>query len=244
MPPKSPKRLRSPSPVDQEFTAYGAYEELVRCMVDDDEPKEAVRYFYESIDHRVKYNPVLDDAMRDLVGLQSGIRPTTLLLKNDIDPESSHAVCLVKCNGNYYFFDPNGIVLPYDSAFPDYYNYWYNQKKLSTGELIHVLEQQYGISFQAFPVKKGVQLFAPENYPTFITGGGFCMFYIYWFIEYISKNFNMKSITKIITYRYTKANFGEFPAPDDVPGKSRLIINTRMNHLILRFVPGGCNLLP
>ena len=231
-------------PVDPEFTAYGKYRELVRCMVENDKPEKAVRYFYESINtSKVKYFVKLDDAMRYLRFIPNGITPTTILLKNDVDPASSHAVCLVKCDWKYYFFDPNGIVKKYNPVYPEYYMYYYKHHKLSTKMLITVLERKYGISFEDFPKKTGIQLFAPEKFPTYIKGGGFCMFYIYWFIEYVNYNFNMTDIKGIISYKYTKTKYGMFPSPDTVPDKSLVLIKTIMNPIISKFRK-NCTLLP
>jgi len=230
MPPK--KKLV----LEVEFSAYKPYSGLVETMVNCDLPFNAVELFYTSKNpYLIKYYPNFDQAMLYL-HTNEGIVATTIEFKSKdmLQQESdtgkthshTHALCLVKKETYYYLFDPNGPVMPGQGD--DYHKYIYEGLSCTSQEFITRLCSKYNIPTDRFVYendKVGIQAFAPDLVNTaFITQGGYCMFYLLWFINYVSFNWTHDAIAAVITYKYSPRNSGIFPLKNDVPEESRKVV--------------------
>ena len=144
----------------------------------------------------------------------------------------THALCLVKKATYYYLFDPNGPVISGQGK--DYHEYIYESLSFTSRKFITRLCSKYNIPTDRFVYEKknlGIQGFSPEEDNTeFIKQGGYCMFYLHWFINYIAEpaNWTNAIIAAIITEKYSPSNSGIFPPKNDVPAKSKEVIITVM----------------
>jgi hypothetical protein len=210
-----------------EFSAYGIYSGLVKMMIDKDKPKSMIKRFYESFKSciPVKYYKSLEYAMVYLNTIENGITATTVSLKNNISKKlHSHAICILKKNSKYYLFDPNGAIILNKQK--DYYMYFYgNNKNLTTTSFVNILKDLYNIKdFVYEDYYLGIQTTAPDHKKSrYINRGGFCMFYLFLFIQYILENWSDYEIESVIKYNY-EYDTGVFPKPTDMYEKSKDII--------------------
>jgi hypothetical protein len=235
-----------------EFSAYGRYSQLVETMVNCDLPVIAVDYFYTSENHNlIKYRPTIDEAM-DYLQDYEGIVATTIEFKTremlleeqqtGIVESHTHAICVVRKDPYYYLFDPNGPVVTGQST--DYYKYIYLGQPCTSQQFINRLKSTYGIpKFIYEKANPGIQSFAPDEMITpYIEGGSYCMFYLYWFINHIAQpaNWNHTQIKKMIQYRYSETDSGDFLAHAMVPEASRIVIEDVMDFIFDVLDPAEC----
>ena len=226
--------------VSTEFSAYGTKKSIVKSMVEDDHAKN-VKSFYESIGSSVFYYTTLDKALEFLTNeskprknkIISVATRVKFLKPGKADSEDYHAVCLVRdSDDDYFFFDPNGPVL--SGMGPDYHMFRYdNHENLSTSQLLRLLKKKYNIDSVDYEKKKeGIQLFAPtSNNSKYINEGGYCMFYIYLFINYLVEQeqvglVDIAQLTRyVIHFKYSSNKSGVFPSKKSLPNRTVEIID-------------------
>jgi hypothetical protein len=211
----------------KEFTAYGRNAEIVKQMVVHDDPKETQK-LYSTLnvpyieDVKVAFDAVATGRTRiactHIKFLDSNVGDTT--------KEEYHAVCFVCLHPTLpiYFFDPNGAVLDdSDLKFVVDSTFMTTDTLMTTLKRGRVLDTRFGHN-------EGVQAFSTSTKSSkYINGGGYCMFYIYLFMEYItSLRANISTVNlemdKIINYTYTEHDSGIFPTKYKIAEKSFEII--------------------
>lgn len=226
--------------LSKEYSAYKTKASIVESMVEDDHAKN-VKSFYESIGNSVFYYAALDQALKFIITAKSQPKKNKILVvatrvkflkPGKADSEDYHAVCLVRdSNDDYFFFDPNGPVLSKQG--PDYHMFRYGKhKNLSTSRLLALLEKKYNIDIEYEEKNEGIQLFAPtSNSSNYIDEGGYCMFYIYLFIQYLVEQEKVGLvdiavlIRLVIHFKYSSKNSGVFPPKKSLPFRTVEIIN-------------------
>ena len=192
--------------IQKEFSAYKKYSSLVESMVNQDEPVEQVTYFYESINLVETKRPIVryfTDVDQAIYFLQRNecivVCKIGFSMQADIVSENTHAICFVHKKEKYYLYDSNGPVL----ADSDYkFNYRF-QPGMTTKQLITSLYNNFNIKIDYEKYNIGIQAFAPDKINTsFISGGGYCMFFIYLFARYLVSNWDTIDIASIIHYKY------------------------------------------
>jgi hypothetical protein len=195
-----------------EFSAYGAYRSVVEQMVNHDVPEHIITHFYESLSRdniAVDYIPNFEDAIDYLLCQDSSIVSTLIELIHCSTREvSRHAVCLVKDGEDYYLFDPNGsnggtndLTGSIDSRCSNSsrdYVYRYFGRECTIYELARELSLAYNIELN-FQPGNGVQYYGPNHKDSnFINHGGYCMFYNYCFIEWLTTHWVKNSVLDTI----------------------------------------------
>ena len=197
--------------IQKEFSAYKKYSSLVESMVNQDEPVEQVTYFYESITQDnlvetkrpiVRYFTDVDQAIYFLQQNECiAVCKIGFSMQADIVSEDTHAICFVHKKEKYYLYDSNGPVLA-DSDYKFRYRF---QPGMTTKQLITSLYNNFNIKIDYEKYNIGIQAFAPDKINTsFISGGGYCMFFIYLFARYLVSNWDTIDIASIIHYKYKK----------------------------------------
>jgi len=175
-----------------EFSAYGVYQDLMKNMINHDIPDHMIKFFYTSLTREevsVYYVNEFKAANEYMQTLTSGIVATTIHLLG-----KTHAVCLVKHKDDHYFFDSNGYITnPY---------YTYDDELLNTDKLMDVLYLEFNIDYN-YSIRLGIQYYCRDTTNLFIWNGGYCMFYIYCFIQWLTchwredRNMIMYIVSKI-----------------------------------------------
>jgi hypothetical protein len=208
----------------KEFSSYKKYSNLVESIVNRDEPIEKVSYFYESLSVScstpiVRYFTDIDTAMyflitnrEDCIAVckirfsKSGSLWSAAGYQNGSAAADTHAICFIRKKDKYYLYDPNGPSLA-DSEYKFGYRY---QSDMSTEQLILALYNNFSINIDYENYNVGIQAFAPDKIETsFISSGGYCMFYVYLFIKNIISRWTIHELTdayikSIIHYKYKK----------------------------------------
>ena len=220
--------------VSKQFSAYGRTKaSIVESMVEDDHVKN-VTSFYESISKSVFYYAALDKALEFITTknkprknkIIAAATRVKFLKPGKADSKDYHAVCLVRdSNDDYFFFDPNGPVLSKQG--PDYHMFRYGKhKNLSTSQLIKLLENKYNIDIDYEKKNEGIQLFAPtSNSSNYIHEGGYCLFYIFLFIQYLVEQEKVGLVRDVIHFKYSFKKSGVFPSKKDLPKRTVEIID-------------------
>ena len=215
--------INPPPPLDEassssrkkEFSSYKKYSNLVESIVNRDEPIEKVAYFYESLslkkpDAVVRYFIDIDSAIDFLLtNGEACIAVCKIRFSTSKKPASAgdtHAICFIRKKDKYYLYDPNGPVLN-DSEYKFGYRY---QSDITTRQLILALYNNFNINIDYENYNVGIQAFAPDKIETsFISSGGYCMFFVYLFIKHIISRWKTNELTdadigSIIHYKYKK----------------------------------------
>lgn len=198
-----------------EYSAYGPYSTLVANMVNYDIPEHVIAHFYTQLSGPkigVEYIPNFNDAQQALQFQDTAIVTTLINLCQGGGEPHPHALTFVKNQDDVYLFDPNGAV---DASCNS--TYVYAGQMVTIYELAEILKYDYGLDIH-FQTAHGVQYYAPRdtNSP-FINQGGYCMFYNYCFIEFITTHWNdgKNMIIEIITHlhiNYSGGCTGIFPS--------------------------------
>lgn len=219
----------------KEFSQYGKHMNLVKNMVSRDKPEYAVNKFYTCLSNDIKvlYIKNIKQAIKLIKEdtQKSLIIATTIAISpyDNKDKICNHAITLVKENNNVYLFDPNGIVND-----KSYYLYNIDENLFTTKQLNLYLNKLYDIKLK-YQNNKGIQYYGPsEENTNFIKSGGYCMFYNYWFIQFLTTNWNndidmIKYIIKNINIRYTKKINGIFPSNNEIDISSLKVIQQIFN---------------
>lgn len=216
----------------KEFTAYGKNAEIVKQMVVHDY-KPYVDQLYATLG--VPYIEDVKQAFEVVVSNQTGIVCTHIkFLDSDVGDttkEEYHAVCFVRLNstGPIYFYDPNGAVKN-DSVL----KFVVDGRFMTTNQLVATLKNGRPLVVR-FGVHDGIQFFSTSsNSSMYINGGGYCMFYIYIFmqsvIEFAKQNRDVNVVNSyvdwIINYRYSETDQGIFPTKRQISIRSKAIVDT------------------
>ena len=212
----------------KEFTAYGQNAEIVKKMVVHDD-QQLTEQLYSQLS--VPYIENVKQAFDAVANNQTRIVCTHIKFLNstvgDTTKEEYHAVCFVRLHPTFpiYFFDPNGAVLD-DSEL----KFVVDSTFMTTETLMTTLKKGRPLDTR-FGHKEGVQAFSTSTKSSrYINQGGYCMFYIYLFMEYI---INLRTdirtvnseLEKIINYTYTEDDSGIFPSKYKIADKSLQIID-------------------
>ena len=204
----------------KEFSSYKKYSNLVESIVNRDEPIEKVSYFYESLSLScsipiVRYFTDIDTAMYFLITNGEACIAVCKIRFSKSDQNGStgdqngstgdtHAICFIRKKDKYYLYDPNGPALS-DSEYKFGYRY---QIDMTTKQLILALYNNFSINIDYENYNVGIQAFAPDKIKTtFISSGGYCMFFVYLFIKHIISRWTIHELTdadikSIIHYKY------------------------------------------
>lgn len=197
----------------KEFSSYKKYSNLVESIVNRDEPIEKVSYFYESLSLScsipiVRYFTDIDTAMYFLITNGEACIAVCKIRFSKSDQNGStgdtHAICFIRKKDKYYLYDPNGPALA-DSEYKFGYRY---QIDMTTKQLILALYNNFSINIDYENYNVGIQAFAPDKIETtFISSGGYCMFFVYLFIKHIISRWTIHELTdadikSIIHYKY------------------------------------------
>ena len=221
---------RETPPRKKEFSSYKKYSNLVESIVNRDEPIEKVAYFYESLSLSqspplaaasmtpplgeevvVRYFIDIDTAMYFLLTNGEACIAVCKIRFSKPPYELSsaadtHAICFIRKKDKYYLYDPNGPVLD-DSEYKFGYRHQYD---ITTRQLILTLYNNFNINIDYENYNVGIQAFAPDKIETsFISSGGYCMFFVYLFIKNIISRWKTNELTdsdigSIIHYKYKK----------------------------------------
>jgi len=201
-----------------EFNAYGKYKTDVERLVNDDIGADI---FFNSLNNEsdvVTYIDKIENIFNDLnkwKGYDCKIFPTTIQINNKYDNiQSTHSVVLILKDGNFYFYDPNGVYnteeeINYENygLLQQNFGYGYNGTYFgSTIKFKKFIEKNYKINLSV-STTLGAQFLLPiEEDTIYIKEGGYCMFFNYMVIEYVLNNINIIDIVtlydKIITYPF------------------------------------------
>jgi hypothetical protein len=119
----------------------------------------------------------------------------------DSQSGSTHAICFIHKKDKYYLYDPNGPVLNNS----DYKFGYRSQYNMTTKQLITALYTNFNIKIEYEKYNIGIQAFAPSKIKTsFISNGGYCMFFVYLFIQNIISKWTIENISSIIHHKYKK----------------------------------------
>jgi hypothetical protein len=199
-------------------------------MIDKDD-FTLVSQFYKNINDAVTYKEDIQVALEELIKDKDtktfDIIPTRVRIsKRNVKSDNFHAICLVLFDGIIYFFDPNGVI-PDPNLFFVYKN--------TLGKLEWLTTKKYLDKFNnpiEYIKKEGPQMFTKsEEECEYINEGGYCMFYIYVFIEYLwnlheQKLLTTPKISKIFTHTYSETNMLFFPKENQIEQKSKDIIDS------------------
>jgi hypothetical protein len=200
-------------------------------MIDKDD-FTLVSQFYKNINDAVTYKEDIQVALKELIKDKDkpfafDIIPTRVRISEENDESDNfHAVCLVLFEGIIYFFDPNGVIQN-PNLFFVYKNTLGNLEWLTTKKYLDKFNNPI-----VYIKKKGPQMFTKsEEKCEYINEGGYCMFYIYIFIEYLWNLHEQKSLTtlkisKIFTHTYSETNMLFFPKENQIEQKSKDIIDS------------------
>ena len=167
--------------------------------VDQPPPLVVIRYFID-IDAAIDFL---------LTNGESCIAVCKIRFSSSKTPASAgdtHAICFIRKKDKYYLYDPNGPVLN-DSEYKFGYRY---QSNITTRQLILALYNNFNINIDYENYNVGIQAFAPDKIETtFISSGGYCMFFVYLFIKHIISRWKTNELTdadigSIIHYKYKK----------------------------------------
>ena len=214
-----------------EFQAYGKLKKKVEQLVNDDIDADK---FFNSLNKfsniRVRYIDKIEKVL-DKYDVWSNedfiIFPTTIQIRDIVENDTStHSILLIWNKSKLYLYDPNGV---YNTAEELYYKISNEHLQQSYG---YVYEDNYFDSTQDFhkfvkntyniqlkiPTDLGAQYLLPieGDNTSYISSGGYCMFFNYMVIEYIANNMNepFNKIYKAIT-KYPFNNVFPRPATED-----------------------------
>lgn len=215
----------------KEFYAYGKLKKKVEKLVNDDIDADK---FFNSLNKfskiRVRYIDKIENVL-DEYDVWSNedfiIFPTTIQIrdikKNDT---STHSILLIWNKSKLYLYDPNGVYntaeeLYYeiiDENLQQSYGYVYEDNYFDSTQNFQIfVENTYNIQLH-IPTDLGAQYLLPieGDNTTYISSGGYCMFFNYMVIEYIANNMNesFNKIYKAIT-NYPFNNVFPRPATED-----------------------------
>lgn len=218
---------------EKEFSAYGKNKEIVRDMVVYDK-KELVDKLYNSVS--VPYIEDIKHAFEIIVSNQTSIVCTHVKMLDsyvgDISKENYHAVCFVRLHqtGTIYFFDPNGAVDIHSQ-----FKFVIDGMFMTTAMLVTTLQKGRPLIVK-FGKNNGVQAFSTSTKSSaYINEGGYCMFYIYVFMQAVMEfaKQNNTDVSKVdsyvdwvINYRYTELDSGIFPHKTQISRVSKTIVDT------------------
>lgn len=215
-----------------EFHAYGKLKEKVENLVNDDIDAEK---FFNSLnkfsDISVRYidkiENVLDEynvwSKEDFI-----IFPTTIQISNQDTLEvSTHSILLIWNEDKLYLYDPNGayntkkvVLFKSKTNRNEMESFGYMLGDLyfdSTIQFKNYIKKNYNIQLH-IPTDLGAQYLLPieGDNTSYISSGGYCMFFNYMVIEYIANNMNesFNKIYKAIT-NYPFNNVFPRPATED-----------------------------
>ena len=193
-----------------------------------------VSEFYQNINSIFKYEENIETSLQKLINEKTdkkafNIIPTKVRIsEKECNIVNYHAVCLVLFNGIIYFFDPNGVI-----PNPTYF-FVYDDVKGKNTKTYLLNTKTYLEKFDKSIVyikNRGPQIFTKSvKKCNFINEGGYCMFYIYIFIKYLSNLHETQSLTetkimKIFNYEYSNTNMFIFPTKEKIEGESKIIID-------------------
>ena len=213
-----------------EFSAYGSLQDKVRDLVDRD---NGAKIFFENLNkitfsHIILYKAYIHEVFEDLFlpngsggeysSSKLGIFPTTvqIQIREDGKPQS-HSIVLIWNGYTLYLYDPNGayntqepgvqgMIQEYGySCFGKYFN--------STLEFQTYIQTIFNITFTV-PTNIGAQyLLRIATESSYISEGGYCMFFNYKAIEYILKNYNNTNLQDLYITITTSPFSKVFPKP-------------------------------
>ena len=189
--------------MSKEFSAYGNNAKFVDELVEKNNPR-AAELFFSSLNVKynvklVRYIDTFENAMEIIQNDEKAtgfIIVTTIKLKDDEAPwvrnrKGTHSVFFIYDGRRIFFYDPNGS---YDVAVnTQIYAYDLGIKYeeiTSTKAFKSMMEKKFNIPF-IIPTTPGIQMVDGEKMPEksiYIDGGGYCMFYNWWAIDYILSN--------------------------------------------------------
>lgn len=216
--------------MSKQYSAYENNAEIVKQMVENDY-KPYVDQLYQTLG--VPYIEDVKQAFEVVVSNQTGIVCTHIKFLNsdigDTTKEEYHAVCFVRLHstGPIYFYDPNGAVKN-DSVL----KFVIDGRFMTTNQLVASLKNGRPLVVK-FGVSDGIQFFSTSSKSIYISGGGYCMFYIYIFMkevqEFAKKNRDVNVVNSyvdwIVNYRYSESDSCIFPKKRDIARVSKAIVD-------------------
>jgi hypothetical protein len=215
--------------MSKQYSGYLGNAEIVKQMVDKDDPV-LTQQLYAKLS--VPYIEDVKVAFEAVASCRTRIACTHIKLldwkKGDTTKEEYHAVCFVRLdlNSPIYFFDPNGAVDDYSKL-----KFVLDSTFMTTETLMRNLKRGRPLTV-IFGEEDGVQAFAPSSLSSiYVKGGGYCMFYIYIFMEKIismtSSTTHVNSeIDEIIKHTYSEDDSGIFPNKYNIAKVSKLIVDS------------------
>jgi hypothetical protein len=219
----------------EEYSAYGKHSRTVKKMVNNNNTQICTLFFcnnstivkpfnnnvYDIIDY-YKSNP-----------MESVIVPTFIQLwdVNTNSQSGNHAVLYVQDNNKKFLFDPNGVVD--DSCGLIYMNPNKYGKYGKEGFTSAEFTAEYKVDT---PLEIGVQSTAPFTslYNTnYISGGGYCMFYVRLALEHLEKHKTLggdivseaKKLSSPVVYNSPSSPFG---IPNDLEQMSVSLVHQQL----------------